>query len=80
VVDVFNDFDHEDGDELHESFAERASNMRQAIDLARAGHVPLIYVNDEQGRWDIGAPARTTGRSRWRSYRGLRRADGDRCT
>jgi nicotinamidase-related amidase len=56
VVDVFNDFDHEDGDQLLDSFRERAAQMRQTIDLARDHDIPLIYVNDEHGCWNSNAP------------------------
>jgi nicotinamidase-related amidase len=56
VVDVLNDFDHEDGDELLVSFRERAGAMRRTIDAARAAGVPVVYVNDERGRWTSDAP------------------------
>ena len=49
MVDVFNDFDHEDGDRLLDSFRERAPNMRLAIDAARAAGVPVVYANDAHG-------------------------------
>jgi nicotinamidase-related amidase len=51
VVDVFNDFDHEDGDRLLDSFRERVPNMRRALDAAREAGVAVVYVNDEQGSW-----------------------------
>jgi nicotinamidase-related amidase len=51
VVDVFNDFDHEDGDRLLDSFRERAPNMRRTIEAARNADVPVIYVNDERNGW-----------------------------
>jgi nicotinamidase-related amidase len=57
AVDVFNDFDHEDGDRLLESFGERARNMADVLHGARRANVPVIYVNDEQGRWRSDAPA-----------------------
>jgi nicotinamidase-related amidase len=52
VVDVFNDFDHEDGDRLLGSFRERAPNMARVLEEARAVGVPVIYANDAHGRWD----------------------------
>jgi nicotinamidase-related amidase len=55
VVDVFNDFDHDDGDRLLDSFRERAPNMRLAIDAARATGVPVVYANDARG-WQDDAP------------------------
>ena len=56
VVDVFNDFDHEDGDVLLASFRERVPRMVEAIAAARAGEIPIVYVNDQFGRWDADAP------------------------
>jgi nicotinamidase-related amidase len=56
VVDVFNDFDHEDGDRLLESFGERAPCMQRAIEAARAAGVSVVYVNDEGGGWQSDAP------------------------
>jgi nicotinamidase-related amidase len=52
VVDVFNDFDHDDGDRLLASFRERAPNMEHALAAARAAGVPVVYVNDGHARWD----------------------------
>ncbi|HZP72205.1 MAG TPA: isochorismatase family cysteine hydrolase [Gaiellaceae bacterium] len=57
VVDVFNDFEHDDGDQLLESFRARAGRMREVIEAARSHGVPVIYVNDEYGRWQSDAPA-----------------------
>jgi nicotinamidase-related amidase len=56
VVDVFNDFDHEDGAALLASFRERVPAMVGAIESARRGNVPVVYVNDQQGQWDADAP------------------------
>jgi nicotinamidase-related amidase len=57
VVDVFNDFDHEDAGRLLESFQARGETMAQAIATARESGVPVIYVNDDRDRWDSDAPA-----------------------
>jgi nicotinamidase-related amidase len=56
VVDVFTDFDHEDGDTLLASFREHAPAMAAAIESARSAKVPVVYVNDQHGRWDGDAP------------------------
>jgi nicotinamidase-related amidase len=56
VVDVINDFKHDDGQRLLESFRERISSMTTAIAAARAADIPVVYVNDDQGRWDSDAP------------------------
>ena len=66
VVDVFNDFDHEDGDRLLSSFRERAPNMRRAIDAARKAGVSVVYVNDERGAWQGDAPGLIRGALRGR--------------
>lgn len=57
VVDVINDFEHEDGDRLLTSFEERIAAMTDTIAQARSSGIPIIYVNDELGRWDSDAPA-----------------------
>src|SRR5438046_8952172 len=59
VIDVINDFQHDDGDRLLASFRERLGAMSETIAKARAAAVPIIYVNDEHGRWDSDAPALT---------------------
>jgi nicotinamidase-related amidase len=56
VVDVINDFRHEDGERLLASFRERHDGMERAIAAARAADVPVVYVNDDQDRWDSDAP------------------------
>jgi nicotinamidase-related amidase len=52
VVDLFNDFSHEDGDRLLASFRRRAPNMERALTAARAARVPVVYVNDGHAHWD----------------------------
>jgi nicotinamidase-related amidase len=56
VVDVFNDFDHKDGDVLLASFRERVPAMVEVIIAARAGEIPVVYANDQLDRWDSDAP------------------------
>ena len=56
IVDVFNDFDHEDGDDLLASFRERVPAMVEAIAAARVAEIPIVYVNDQLERWDADAP------------------------
>jgi nicotinamidase-related amidase len=57
LVDLINDFGHEDGDRLLRSFRDRLPSMQIAIAHARAAGIPVIYVNDSAGRWDSDAPA-----------------------
>jgi nicotinamidase-related amidase len=56
VVDVFNDFEHEDGDRLLASFRERVKTMAEAIAAARAREIPVVYVNDHHGFWNADGP------------------------
>ena len=57
VVDVLNDFEHDDADTLLESFRERAPRMAAALEQARSSGVPVVYVNDDRAHWDSDAPA-----------------------
>ena len=56
LVDLINGFDHDDGDRLLRSFRQRLSSMQAAISHARHSEIPVIYVNDDAGRWDGDAP------------------------
>ncbi len=51
LVDVINDFEHEDGDALLESFRERQADLGAEIASARK-RIPIVYANDTRGRWD----------------------------
>jgi nicotinamidase-related amidase len=64
VVDVFNDFDHEDGNVLLASFRERVPAMVEAIAVARTGEISIVYANDQLERWDTDAPGLSERRSR----------------
>jgi nicotinamidase-related amidase len=57
LVDVINDFEHEDGDRLLRSFRERHAGLVSTIEAARRARVPIIYANDNRGVWDGDAPA-----------------------
>jgi nicotinamidase-related amidase len=52
LVDVINDFRHEDGEKLLASFRERHGALLAAIDRARAAEIPVLYANDNRGVWD----------------------------
>jgi nicotinamidase-related amidase len=52
LVDVLQAFDHEDGSRLLVSFRSRASALVDAVATARATDMPIIYANDDGGRWD----------------------------
>jgi nicotinamidase-related amidase len=55
LVDVVNDFRHEDGDALLEAFRERHAALASELVRAR-GSMPVVYANDDWGRWDANAP------------------------
>jgi len=56
LVDVINDFRHEDGDTLLESFRVRHGALVRALEAARAQNAPVIYANDNFEVWDGNAP------------------------
>jgi len=55
LVDVINDFRHEDGDRLLESFRERHGALVRALEGARSRGIPIVYPNDNFGVWDGSA-------------------------
>ena len=57
IVDVLNDFEHEDGDKLLASFRERRPALVAALERAREEGIPVIYANDNYGVWDGDARA-----------------------
>ena len=56
LVDVLNDFRHEDGERLLEAFRERHDGMVRAVRRAREGGVPVVYAQDNRGVWDGDGP------------------------
>ena len=56
LVDVVNDFQHEDGEALLRTFRARHEGLVAALGHARASGVAVIYANDDWGRWDGDAP------------------------
>jgi nicotinamidase-related amidase len=56
LVDVFSDFDHDNGDALLASFRDSVPRMVEAVALARGADIPVVYVNDQLDRWDADAP------------------------
>lgn len=62
LVDVMQDFEHEDGDALLESFRRRHGALVGAIARARERELPVIYANDNFGVWD-GDSARIVQRA-----------------
>jgi nicotinamidase-related amidase len=52
VVDVIQDFRHEGGERLLESFRECHPALLAAIERARRNEIPIVYANDNHGVWD----------------------------
>jgi len=52
LVDVLDDFEHEDGAKLLESFAERQPALVEVLDRARKSNTPIVFANDNKGHWD----------------------------
>jgi nicotinamidase-related amidase len=57
IVDVLQDFEHEDGDKLLESFRRRQPALVAALTRARDEGIPVLYANDNFGVWDGDARA-----------------------
>jgi nicotinamidase-related amidase len=56
LVDLVNDFEHEDGERLLESLRARHEGMVRALGRARARELPVVYANDNFGMWHGDAP------------------------
>lgn len=51
VIDMINTYDHPDAEVLRDSAREALPAMVSLLDQARRAQVPVIYVNDNYGRW-----------------------------
>ena len=49
LVDVLNDFRHDDGARLSESFRDAHPQLRDVLSLSREAGLPVIYANDHFG-------------------------------
>ena len=56
-VDVVNDFEHEDGERLLESFRARHERFVAALERARRDGLTVVYANDTYGDWRGDGPA-----------------------
>ena len=56
VVDMLNEYDHEDAEVLIESVRDALPGMQRLIERARRESVPTVYVNDNYGDWAAGRP------------------------
>jgi nicotinamidase-related amidase len=55
IVDLFQDFGHEDGESLLTSLAARHNAFATVLDAVRRADVPVVFVNDHPGVWDSDA-------------------------
>ena len=51
LVDVINDLEFEGGDQVLRNAVPMAKRLVKLADLARASGIPVIYVNDNFGKW-----------------------------
>ena len=56
VIDMLNEYDHEDAEVLVESVREALPAMRDLVERAQREDAPLVYVNDNYGDWSAGRP------------------------
>ncbi|HEV2785991.1 MAG TPA: isochorismatase family cysteine hydrolase [Solirubrobacteraceae bacterium] len=56
VIDMLNEYDHEDADVLVESVREALPAMRRLVERAHSEGTPVVYVNDNYGDWAAGRP------------------------
>jgi nicotinamidase-related amidase len=54
VVDMLNDYRHEDADRLQPSVRAAIPRIRALLDAAREGSALTVYVNDNHGDWTQG--------------------------
>lgn len=51
MIDVINDLEFEDGEKLLETALPMAKNLKALKARAKSNRIPVIYVNDNFGRW-----------------------------
>ncbi|WMJ73902.1 isochorismatase family cysteine hydrolase [Cytophagaceae bacterium ABcell3] len=51
IIDMINDFDFPDGEALFNNSLPAAKNIKALKNRAKKEHVPIIYVNDNFGKW-----------------------------
>ncbi len=56
VVDMLNEYDHEDAEVLVESVRAALPAIRRLVERAAAEATPTVYVNDNYGDWAAGRP------------------------
>ena len=56
VVDMLNEYDHEDAEILVENVRAALPALRGLVERARQEDTPIVYVNDNYGDWSAGRP------------------------
>ena len=56
VVDMLNEYDHEDAEVLVENVRAALPAMRGLVERARREETSIVYVNDNYGDWSAGRP------------------------
>ena len=56
VVDMLNEYDHEDAEVLVANVRAALPAMRELVERGAAEGVPVVYVNDNYGDWSAGRP------------------------
>src|SRR5437588_242186 len=56
VVDMLNDYEHEDADLLMKDVERILPSLQRLISEARSRNIGTIYVNDNHGNWSAGRP------------------------
>jgi nicotinamidase-related amidase len=54
VIDMLNEYDHEDADVLVDAVRAALPAMRSLVERARREEAPIVYVNDNYGDWSAG--------------------------
>ena len=56
VIDMLNEYDHEDAEALVENVRAALPAMRGLVERAGEEGTPIVYVNDNYGDWGAGRP------------------------
>ena len=56
VVDMLNEYDHEDAEVLVDAVRDALPAMRRLVERAHDEGTPVVYVNDNYGDWSAGRP------------------------
>lgn len=82
VIDVLNDFRFVGGDALLRQFRPCIAPLARLLGRARAAGVPVVYANDNFGRWrsdfdDVGERVRRRNAAAWHALEPIRPCRGD---